>query len=58
MSDGTNAPSKGGRKVKGERLAAALRDNLRRRKTQARAKVELPPEPGRETPPKRSGKGD
>lgn len=38
MSDGKKVPASAGDKAKAERLAAALRANLKRRKAQARAK--------------------
>lgn len=40
-----SAPSKPGQRAGQDRLATALRDNLKRRKAQARARRE--PEPGR-----------
>lgn len=43
MSDGRKIPASAGDKAKAERLAAAMRANLKRRKTQARAKGEEQP---------------
>jgi hypothetical protein len=42
MTDGTKARAKAARE---RRLQAALRENLRRRKAQARGRTEAPPEP-------------
>jgi ABC-type transporter Mla maintaining outer membrane lipid asymmetry ATPase subunit MlaF len=42
MSDGKKVPASAGDKAKAERLAAALRANLKRRKAQARAHAAQP----------------
>lgn len=44
MSDGKKVPASAGDKAKAERLAAALRANLKRRKAQARAKEDKEPD--------------
>jgi hypothetical protein len=50
MTDGTKARNKAAREA---RLRAALRENLKRRKTQARGRAEEPePEEADFTPPK------
>ncbi len=43
MSDGKRIPGTAGDKGKADRLAAALRANLKRRKAQARTKTEAKP---------------
>lgn len=43
MSDGKKVPASAGDKAKAERLAAALRANLKRRKAKVRAKGEEQP---------------
>lgn len=49
MSEGKRVPASTGDQAKADRLAAALRANLKRRKAQARAKDEpAPEEPPRE----------
>lgn len=50
MSEGKRVPASTGDQAKADRLAAALRANLKRRKAQARAKDEPAPadEPPRE----------
>jgi len=48
MSD-KRVPASTGDQAKADRLAAALRANLKRRKAQARAKDEEPSEPSTET---------
>ena len=51
MSEGKRVPGSAGDKAKADRLAAALRANLKRRKAQARAKIDPKPE---KAAPKRS----
>jgi hypothetical protein len=43
MSDEKTSPARSAAEERAERLAQALRDNLRRRKAQARAQDEQPP---------------
>lgn len=43
MSEGKRVPASTGDQAKADRLAAALRANLKRRKAQARAKGDEPP---------------
>jgi hypothetical protein len=43
MSDDKSPPARSAAEERAERLAQALRDNLRRRKAQARAQTEQPP---------------
>jgi tRNA A37 threonylcarbamoyladenosine dehydratase len=42
---GRDTKTGGGSETRADRLARALRDNLRRRKSQARARAEAEPEP-------------
>jgi hypothetical protein len=44
MSEGKRVPASTGDEARADRLAAALRANLKRRKAQARAKDEQPPD--------------
>jgi hypothetical protein len=46
MAKGTRVPGSAGDKGKADRLAAALRANLKRRKAQARAKTRTPHDRG------------
>lgn len=46
MSDGKRVPASAGDETRGQRLAEALRANLKRRKAQARAKDEAKPQDG------------
>jgi hypothetical protein len=43
MSESKRVPASAGDEARADRLAAALRANLKRRKAQARAKEEQPP---------------
>jgi hypothetical protein len=46
MSDGKRVPASAGDEARADRLAQALRANLKRRKAQARAKDEAGPQDG------------
>jgi hypothetical protein len=51
MSEGKRVPASTGDQAKADRLAAALRANLKRRKAQARAKDDEPPATEPAAPP-------
>lgn len=55
MSEGKRVPGSAGDKGKAERLAAALRANLKRRKAQARAKKDQPQGPNQPKSGEKSG---